>query len=321
MEIVKYKVNEAEIAKMASIYMNLTIKDIDDDSGAAEVHAGRMVMVKHRTSIDKLRKGANADAQAFIKNNNNNAKKLFSLIEPIETHLKNEEGKIEAEKERIKTEKERIEMERNRGRVDALLAVDVVMPFFDVAMMSDEDYGVLFEQATKAKEEKAQIAEEERLAKEKAEKELAEEQAEIERVRAEQEATAKVQAEKEMAIQAKLDAIEAAEKKKAESKERKSLEKRLAKEAKIKAEKDAKERVEREAREKKEKEKAEALEKARQEELRPDKEKLLLFADKIQSLTDGNLSVESPEARAIFDNVVSAILSIEEYFRSKIEEL
>lgn len=70
MELVKYNINEAEIAKMSDIYMNLAIDDIEDQEAFDAIHSGRMVMVKHRTGVDKLRKSANENAQKFIKNNN-----------------------------------------------------------------------------------------------------------------------------------------------------------------------------------------------------------------------------------------------------------
>lgn len=299
MELIKYNVNEAEIAKMSDIYMHLVVKDFDDKEGLEAVHTARMIMVKHRTAVDKLRKRANEDAQIFIKNNNSNAKKLLALMEPIETHLKTEENKIVEEEKRIKAEKERLEQERNQRRVDALLAVDVVMPFFDVAMMSDDDYGVLLEKAIKAKEEKTCIAEEERLAKEKAEKELAEKRVEIDRIEKEQEAKAKAQEEKEMALQAERDKIEAEKRAEQERKDRIAFEEKIAKESKIKAEKEATEKVDREARKKKEREEAEAAEKARQEELLPDKEKIFAFATIISK-------IESPVTKALDAQIIIA---------------
>ena len=186
MEVIKYSINEAEIAKMSDIYMGLTVKSIDDAEGLAAVHSARMVMVKHRVGIDKLRKSSNEEAQAFIKNNNNNAKKLLALIEPIENHLKSEEGKIEAEKARIKEEADRIAKEKIQKRVDALFAVNVVLPFMDIALLSDADYEDKLILATDAYRTEQQRLEEERKAKEEEEAKLVIERAEIERIKAEQ---------------------------------------------------------------------------------------------------------------------------------------
>jgi len=321
MELIRYSINEAEIAKMSDIYMGLTVKSLDDEEGLAAVHSARMVMVKHRVGIDKLRKSSNEEAQAFIKNNNNNAKKLLALIEPIENHLKSEEGKIEAEKARIKEEADRLEKEKIQSRVDALFAVNVILPFMDVAIMTEKDFENLRQRSEGAFfAEKARIAEEIK-AREEEEAKLVAERAEIERIRSEQEAIARAQTEREEALKAQEKDIEDAKRAETARKELEALEKRLATEAKIQAEADAKAKIEREAREKKEKDEAEAAEKARQLELAPDKEKLLLFADKIQTLTEGNLSLKSKKAKRVFSDTLKAILGAAEYIRIETKKL
>ena len=321
MEIVKYNINEAEVAKISDIYMHLTIKDIEDKEGIDDVHLARMVMVKHRTAIHRLRKNANEDAQSFIKNNNANAKKLLALMEPIETHLKNEEEVIENELKRIEAEKEEAEKLRIQERVDALFALGVVMPFFDVAMLSDFEYDAMLTTARINYTAEQLRLEEEHKAKEAEEKKLVEERAEIERIKKEQEAKAKEQEEKEKALQAEKDKIETDKKAEEERKNREAFEKQAAINAKLKAEKDAKEKAEGEAIELKKKEEVKIVEKARLEALKPDKEKLLIFADKIKDLTAYNLSVKSPEARDLFHDTLGAIMSVEERLRAKIDRL
>lgn len=237
MEIVKYGVNEAAISKMSDIYLNLSIDDIDDKDGYSDVHSARMIMVKHRTSIDKLRKTANKDAQEFINNNNKNAKKLLSLIAPIEEHLKSEENKITQEKKRIQEEKEKIEQERVKKRVDALLNIEVIIPHAEIALMTDDDYESLFKNAKKIFEDKKARADEEKRLIAEAEKRLATERADIERIRLEQERIAKAQADKDR---------ENEEKKQSEikQKEREEFERISKEKAIIDAEKKAKEKIE-----------------------------------------------------------------------------
>ena len=321
MEVIKYSINEAEIAKMSDIYMGLTVKSLDDSEGLSAVHSARMVMVKHRTSIEKLRKSSNENAQAFIKNNNNNAKKLLVLLEPIEMHLKNEEGKVEAEKARIKAEADRIEKEKIQARVDALFAVNVVLPFMDVATMTDEEYEDKLILATDAyRTEQQRIAEEQRIKKEE-EAKLAIERAEIERIKAEQEVRAKEQAEREEALKAQERAVEDAKRKEIERQEQIAWQAHESERLRILAEADAAEKIEREAREKREREQSELAEQKRQAELAPDKEKLLLFADKIQALTEGNLSLKSKKARSVFSDTIKAILGAAEYIRIETKKL
>lgn len=237
MEIVKYGVNQAAIAKMANIYLELSIDGIDDDDGYNDVHDARMIMVKHRTSIDKLRKFTNKDAKEFIDNNNENAKKLLSLIAPIEEHLKSEENKITQEKKRIQEEKEKIEQEMVKKRVDVLLNIEVIMPYAEIAAMTDDEYESLFKNAKKIFEDKIAKADEEKRLISEAEERLARERAEIEHIKLEQEEIAKAQADKERKIE---------EKKQSEikQKEREEFERISKEKAIINAEKKAKEKIE-----------------------------------------------------------------------------
>ncbi|MCK4795654.1 MAG: hypothetical protein KAV87_68630, partial [Desulfobacteraceae bacterium] len=166
MEIVNYVLNSAAVAKMSDIYMKLDIDGVDDVAGAAEVHSAKMIVVKHRTAINKLRLSTNKNAQDFIKTNNKNAAVLIDLLAPIETHLKNEEDKITKEKERIQSETEAAEKALVQKRVDALLKVDLVMSFFDIAMLSDDEYTTLLDNATKEHQARQDRLVEERKSRE-----------------------------------------------------------------------------------------------------------------------------------------------------------
>jgi len=305
-EVVEYDVNAAEIAKMSDIYLKLTIDGLEDKEGFESVHSAKMVMVKHRTSVDKLRKSTNAKAQEFIKKNNKDALTLVSLMAPIETHLKTEEDKVTKEKERIKAEKERIEQIIIKGRVESLFEVDVVMSFFDVGMLSAEDYDSLLERSTIIYESKINLAEAERLAKEVEAEKLAEERAELEKMRAEQAGKAKLQREKEKALQAASDKLEADKKAEQERKYRESFEKKDTEDAAIQAEKDAKALVLMLAKEKERVEKPEIAEKKRQESLRPIKEKLNDYAFTIK-----NIIVPDTKDAAATEIIMTAVTSLQ----------
>ena len=238
-EVVKYTTNEAEIAKMSAIYMELTVKGLDDTEGLEAVHSARMTIVKHRTGIDKLRKATNADAQTFIKTNNANAKKLLELMAPIEEHLKTEEEKITKEKERIKAEEERLEKIKTDGRVTSLFTVGVNIPYLEAAMLSDEEYTAWLDIATNDyNTERLRLQEEQKTSDEAAAK-LAADQAEIARIQKEQEDKAEAQAEAEKAIEIKLKAIEDEKKAAIERLEREEFEKKAIEKAIIQAKKDA----------------------------------------------------------------------------------
>lgn len=313
--VVKYNVNEAEISKMASIYMELTIKDIEDKEGFDSVHAAKMVMVKHRTSIDKTRKKANEEAQVFIKNNNSNAKKLLDLMAPIEDHLTKEEEKVTNEKKRILAEQEAKDRAKIEARINGLLQYGVVKPFMEVATMGDGEYdALLFASKTAWEVEQKRIADEkakveaDRVALQKIRDEEA---TKLEAQRKEQEAERlqldnirKDQEEAARKIEEEKRALEDAKRKEKELVEREAFEKQAAENARVKAEKEAKEKAEREAREKKEREEAEAAEKLRLEELKPDKIKLVAYANNLLAYV--RKSSFSPKNKAVKKVLIEA---------------
>lgn len=283
-QVIKYNVNEAEIAKMSDIYMQLTVDGIEDTEGMAAVHSAKMVLVKHRTAITKLRLSTNATAQAFIKTNNTNAKKLIDLMAPIEDFLKGEESKVIDELERIKKEKEAKEKIIIQRRVDALFAVNVVLPFFDVACMTDDEYELKLD-AGRAELERVRREQEHQIEINRLEEE--DRKAEDERLRKvgeEQAKEAERLADKKAALQAEKDKMADEKKAEQERKDREKFEKEAAEKAKSKAEAEGKERAEREAREKKMQEEAAVAEKARIEELAPDKKKIERWIDDILSI-------------------------------------
>lgn len=337
MEIVKYNVNEAAISKMSDIYMNLAIKDLEDQEGYDAVHTSRMVMVKHRTAVDKLRKSANETSQEVIKNNNANAKKLIDLMEPIETHLKIEEDKITKEKERIKAREEAKEKAKIETRVSELFALGVNVPFFDLAMLSDDEYAEKFRSAKMTYgAEQLRIAEEKkRLETERLElerlrkKEEADQKAESERLEMlakgqaiEADRLAKIQADidaKEKALKNEQDKLEAEKKAEQSRKDLEILEAKLTEKARVKAEQNEIERVAHEAKELKKKEEARIAEIERQELLKPDKAKLEDYANDLMMLKRPTLSNDG--AIGILEWTISELKDLSERIKMQAEGL
>jgi len=261
--VVKYSIVEAEIQKWKSIYMDLMIDDLNDKEQFDAVHSARMVVKNGRVAIEKERKNLNSEAIAWQKKVNGRAKELFSLIEPIETHLSDQEQKVIDEQNRIKAEEEARQVAEVKLRTNLLLEVGCVMAFTDVAVLTDDEFNELLstkryeydaEQKRKTEEAEALKAENERLAKQKEEQDKI--AADLKRQRDEIAAQQK-------AIQDEKDRIA-----------REEQAKKNAEEAKIKAEAEAKAKIEREAKEAEEKQIAAEKEARRQEALRPDKEKI-----------------------------------------------
>ena len=266
-----YNVNIAAIAKLKKEFMPLTIYDIANKDQFDAVHAGRMVMVKVRTSIEKERKAQKAAALAYGKEVDAAAKVLFDESNPVEEHLQEQEDKVIKEKERIEAEARQAEQIKIQARIDTLMEYSVVLPFMEVATWTDEEYDTKLAVFVTAWEEEQERLVSEAAARIEDERVMAEKQVELDRI-------AKEQADKEEALRVERDAFEKEKRAAQEAKDREAFQKQATENAKIQAEKDAKEETDREARQAKEKEEAEKAEVARQETLKPDKEKLINYA-------------------------------------------
>lgn len=119
-ELKKFNVTDAAIAQLSEQYMPLVINGIDDKAGQKVVKEARSVVKRYRIDVDKRRKELNADALEFQRRINGEAKRITAQLEPIETHLANEEKKVDDELERIKREKEIAETTRYKSRVAKL---------------------------------------------------------------------------------------------------------------------------------------------------------------------------------------------------------
>ena len=319
--IVKYDITDAAISDMKSIYMNLIITDLDDKEQFDSVHSARMIVKGKRVEIENRRKELKAAALAYGREVDSKAKEIFGKLEPIESHLEREERKVTDEQKRIKEEADRKEKEKIGNRIADLAKWGKHLPFFDVAGWTDGEFDshLIIAKDDYEKEQK-RLAEEEAARKAEAER--------LEAVRKEQEAEAarlkalndKIIAEQK-AAQDKIDASRKALEAEKDAERDRVYREGLARTAKEKAEKDVRERAEREAIKKIEAERKAKEEAERQEALKPDREKLLLYADKISGLTASNLSVVSDEARAIFHATLHNIMTIEKRLRQQIEEL
>lgn len=326
-QVIKYNVNKAQIAKMSDIYLKLTISDIESKEEFAQVHSARMTMVSHRTSINKLRLSTNLDAQDFIKKNNKDAQELISLMEPIETHLSAQEKLVTDEQKRKEEEAEALEKKLINKRVSALFDIGINMPFFDVAMLSDDAYSVLLSEATEkylaekdriAAEELARKIEAERLEAEakrlrkiqeeqeaERKKKLASQEAKLEEIRLSQEKVAQDIANKEKALRKREQAIEDAKRKEQEKVARLAFEEQ----AKIQAAKDADAKIAQEKKEDADRLIAEELEKKRQVEIAPDREKLIVLAMTIRQIISPP-AIKNKIAQEIVENALSDMVII-----------
>ena len=307
----------SEIERIAMAH----VPDITTDQGRSDIKSLAYKVARSKTVIDNFGKDVIADWKKKTDNINGFRKKARDFLDPLRDRVRKPLTDWESEQERINAEKEAAEQARLQDMVDAFASVGRTVPFFELATMSDDEFTRLYNATKKGFEaEQSRIAEEKRLEIERLEKErlereaeakrLADERAELDKIKAEQEAERKRLKEE----QDKIDA----EKRKAE---RIAFEKQALENARIAAEKATKEKADREAAEKVEAERRAKEEAERQAALLPDKEKLLMFSDKIHALGENNLDVKSKEARNLFHGVLLEIENINENFKKKIERL
>ena len=240
--VVEYNVTDAAIADMESIYMGLSIDDLENKEQFDSVHSARMVVKGKRVEVEKRRKELKSDAISWGKKVDSEAKRIFGKLEPIETHLQDEENKVINEQKRIKAEADEAERKMVQERVDDLFLFNVVISLFDAASLTDAEYADALDQAAEAYH-----AEHNRKAKEDADRKT--EAARLELIRLEQEAAqTRIDAENNRLTDERA-ALEAEKKAERERKDREAFEAQ----AKANAQAEAMARVEREALEAKEK--------------------------------------------------------------------
>ena len=343
-QVVKYNVTDAVIAEMSEMYMGLVITDLDDKEQFDAVHSARMVVRKKRIEVDHTRKELKADALKWGRAVQNEANRIFNLIEPIETHLRNEEGKAEAEKQRLEDIRiagiragiEHIQnllpnlngvgtVEQLTTVIDELAAINVVPDmFFEFMGETEQAVRNALDQAHQALEQRQRIDREEAEHKAESERLAAEKKIQDEResqLKVQEEKQAEVQrkidedrAKAEAALKAERDAIETEKRELQEKKDREAFEVKAKQEAEEaatrKAESDRKDKEAENIRieqERIEKEKAAAAEKERIEGLKPDKSKLEAFA---QFLMEG-ITYPTCENKSAEEIIAGAALELE----------
>lgn len=247
---VSFPVADQAIAEMRDKYMPLRIAGVNDKAGYVMVRQARIEVKEKRCAVENRRKELKADALEWGRKVDAEAKRLTSLLTPIEEHLDAQEKAHDAEKERIKREAEESQRRKLQARVTAMQQCRATVDLFKIQQMGDAEFDAALQAAIESDQrrrdqEEADRIERERLEAERREAEelrmaearekqlleaerLAAERAELDRQRKEQaEAQAKIDAEnrriaddrsaKERAEQAELERINAAERKAAEA--------------------------------------------------------------------------------------------------------
>lgn len=277
LEIIKFNITDSEISRLKD-YMIIKACPVGDKEGFKKITESRKEVKRIRISIEKRSDELKDTAKGFIKMVDQERDKILNQLSPIEDHLQAEEDKVLAEVERLKKEEEERQWRKLQERADKLAVYGVKVEILVLKSLTDEDFNLLVERAKVSHEtEKARLAEEKRLSDIKAEEERI---ARLKKEEADRIANEKLNAER-------LKLAEEWEKMQAERKklddEKKAAQDKINKEAADKLKEEQRIREEK----KREEDKIIADKKAqddriaeekRLEALRPDKEKLSLFA-------------------------------------------
>jgi len=311
MQLVPYNLEDKAVEELKSKYMDVTIPP-DDRQAYAMVMGGLRECREVRLAIDEWHKDKKAWIVKAGKYYDGEKRRIHGLLAPVEDHLKAVRQTEDDRKEAIKAEKDRIEQNRidgirekismiqRYGLLDPMMSAEIIkerLAELEKIQITEEIFQEFTSEAQKVfdgvfsnvhnsliarikweKEEKARKEEAERLDKQKAEQE---------------EAQRKIDADK-TAIQAEKDKI-ARDKRESEIKEK----------ARNDALQDAKEKAEADEKAKVAKEKAEAIKKARQEALKPDKEKLISWANSLLDIVYPKL--KDLNAQAIASHALDGI--------------
>lgn len=257
-ELAKYSPTDEAIATLAGQYMQLSIRDVNDTVGYKAVHTARAVVKDYRILVERVRKELKADALEYGRKVDAEAKRITALLEPIESHLIQQEDAYEAEKERIKNAARLKTEAEAKAKAEAEEAQRRAEQEAEMARMRAE-------RAELDAERVRQKAEQDRI------------DAERRAVEAEQKRLADIDAARLRTIEMENAWAESAEKARVET------EARLAREA---AAKEAAEKA---------KAAAEEAARLRAEALRPDREKLLSVAAAVAAIEVPAVSADASE--------------------------
>lgn len=317
-ELAKFNISDAVIAEWKKDFLPLQVTGVDDKEGMTKVTEAWRTVRNTRISIEKKGKELRADAIRFQKSVISEEKRLVDELTPIEEHLEKQKNFVEEQKERIRQEKEKQIQIRVQSRTAELVKLGysfngdsyelitdegtIKISTIEVKMFEDPQFNVfVLKGQIWHEKERVRLEEEERVRKE--------EQARLAKIAEEQEAERKrleairlEQERKEAEIKAAQEKLEADKRAAEQAKIRAEELERAKTEAAAKALKDAEEKrkAEEAAKAKAEqeciaKEKAAEAERLRLETLKPDKEKIAVFAEKFAIALE---SVKYPEVES-----------------------
>jgi len=317
-QLVKFDIETAVITALETKYKDLVIHD---GKSYAFVMSGLAEYRELRLSVVKGHKKEKEEAKNYCDFLDSEKRRILERLASGENYLKEIRQVWDDQKAAIKAEKERKERERIEGIQENIISlfplsvpVDIDATAIENRLIAIKDIEIdpqvfmEFSGQAQAKKEESITALEDAYEKRvKWEAEEAERKAEAVRLAKERviwEAKEKELAEERRKIEEEKKRLERLE-----------FEQKANAQAKEWAERDAKEKAEREERERK----AAEAEKKRQEALRPDKDKLIAFADGLCIIETP--SVKSPKAQEIISSALLDLEQISNHIKAQTKEL
>ena len=295
------------------------VPNVQDENGRKDITSLAHQVARSKTLIDKAGKTLTAEWKKKAKNIDNHRKTARDFLDELKIKVRLPLSDWEVEQQLIKDaeeEKERIKIE---NRVTALSEYQVILPFIEIAAMTDEEFeGVLSKEKAAHEEQQAKLAEEARLEKERLEKEEAERQAEAIRL-AKQKADQDAEAERLEKQKAELEAEAKAIQDEKDRITKAEADKKAAEKAKIQSEADAKAEAEVEAKEAEENAIRATEEAKRQEALKPTKDRIYDYADDI--LKETPPMFKDPGAATLIQWAISELQTLSDCIKMKADDL
>lgn len=179
--VIELKESDAIIEQLRDEYMAIKVDNPQDDAGFKTATTALKRMVRLRNQVEKKRKELKADAVRYGKAVDGEARRLQTLIEPIEAHLKTQADIVRLEQKRLEVEAENKRREEVRGWIKMLNDIGAPVDPDALKMMKPADFE--WHYRTAKSEADKRNAEREQLEKDRAE--IAAAKAELEALRAE----------------------------------------------------------------------------------------------------------------------------------------
>jgi septal ring factor EnvC (AmiA/AmiB activator) len=146
----EFKEPDQIIANLALEYMPMTLVE----NGFETITEARKRVARLRIKIEAKRKELKEGSLKYGRAVDGEAKRLTTLLEPIETHLEKQEAIHNAERDRIKEEKKQAAAMRLQTRLNRLAEFGVAGNVEQLQTMDDDDFELFFLQQKSASDRK-----------------------------------------------------------------------------------------------------------------------------------------------------------------------